>query len=126
MRSLLFALFMLAAAQASAQTSVYETARGTGTVHNVLVTSGASVKIDSSTRTISGYSRFAAEIWNDDSSGTAWCSFSPLVNSTAGNANYGRRIGPRTAWTLAIPAAMPVHCISDSSAGIYIVLTQIH
>ena len=126
MKFLFAATFLFAAAPALAQTSVYETAQGTGTVHNVLVTSGAAVKIDSSTRTITGYNRFAAEIFNDDSSGTAWCNFSPMVSSIAGNIHYGRRISPRTAWTLAIPAAMPVYCISDSSTGIYIVLTQIH
>ncbi|MEK6650460.1 MAG: hypothetical protein AABY75_05750 [Bacteroidota bacterium] len=126
MKFLFAAAFLFSAAPVLAQTNVYETARGTGTVHNVLVTSAAAIKIDSSTRTITGYSRFAIEVYNDDSSGTAWCNFSALVSSTAGNIHYGRRIGPRTAWTLAIPGPMPVYCISDSSAGIYIVLTQIH
>ncbi|MDI6774021.1 MAG: hypothetical protein QME60_01300 [Verrucomicrobiota bacterium] len=125
----LLAVLDMVPSLASAQTHVYETAKGTGSVRNVLVNTTA-VQLDVSTRALSGLDgvvkRFVLEIFNDDSTNTAFCAFTASVSSTAGNINYGRRIGPRLGWTLAIDQTFQIWCVSDAAAGARLVLTQLY
>lgn len=130
LKTLCIALGLAAwALPAQAQQHVYETAKGTAAVHNVLVNTTA-VQLDVSTRTLTTldgvFKRFALEIWNDDATNTAWCGFNGSVSATAGAANYGRRISPRTSWTLAVDQTIRVWCVSDVAAGARLVLTQLY
>ena len=121
--------FLSIASSAMAQTQVYETAQGTGVVRSVLVSTNPT-QIDVSSRSFNGeWNRFALELFNDDSTSTAWCSFSALVTTATvigQQPNYGRRLSPRASWSLAIPQAIELWCKSDFAAGIWLVLTQIH
>lgn len=133
-RLLVIAAFVLLcrAVPAAAQDHVYETARGSGTVHNVLVTNSA-VQLDVSTRTIGGVGsdgsgisgRFVIEVWNDSSTEDLFCAFDRNVSSTAGAAHYGRRVPPRQSWTIAITEAVKMWCIS-SATGARVNLTQLY
>lgn len=115
-----------------ASMEVYETARGSATVSSVAIstTSGA-VQIDlkSASRSLDG--RFTIELWNDDDADDIHCAFSSAVSTVTSpslNANYGRRIAPRQAWTVAIPDAVPVYCRvagSGAAATAIVVATQL-
>ena len=113
----------LLSSEAAAQTRVYETASGSGTVRSVRIVNTGSTNIDVSSRALAG--RFTAEIWNDDSANNLFCSFSVDVSSETGNLNYGRRVGPRSSWTIAVPDSMKIYCTSDVAAGLWAVCTQL-
>ena len=121
----LFLWIVFSAGEIQAQTHVYETAQGTGTVRNVFVTNSNTVRIDSSSRTLTG--RFTAEIFNDDATNALFCAFDATVSSTTAvnDRHYGRRIVPRTAWTVSIGDQMQIHCTADAASGARAVLTQL-
>ena len=115
---------MLLGSLASAQTPVFEVAKGSASVQNVLVESAA-VNVDSSSRTLGG--RFTIEVWNDDAANTVFCAPTQGVSATATNANYGRRISPRSSLVWAVPDGVKIWCVSDGgSGGARLVLTQLH
>lgn len=126
---LLAGLVLSAALPVAAQTHVYETAKGTASVRNVLVNTTA-VQLDVSTRALSGLDsvakRFVVEIYNDDAANAAWCAFTASVSATAGNVNYGRRISARSSWTVAIDHTIQIWCVAAASADARLVLTQLY
>ena len=123
MKTLLVFTFLLAGVvSAGAQQAVYETAQGSGTVTSVAITSTTLVQLDSSTRIQTN--RFVLEIWNDDASANLFCGFTAATSSTTAVGQYGRRVGPRASWALAMPNSVPIYCASDS-ATVRAVLTQL-
>ena|SRR3990167_10334432 len=122
-RILWLAAFLAFTGTAHAQTEVYQTAKGTGTVVNVLINTTA-VNVDSSTRTLSG--RFTIELWNDDATNSLHCAMTAGVSATSTDVNYGRRLSPRSSLVWAIPDSMKVWCVSDGgSGGARLVATQL-
>ena len=124
----LLGLAALLAQPCAAQTRVYETASGTATVVNVLISSNSSTQLDSAARILP--KRFTAEIFNDSATDTLFCGFSTNVSSITAtasvtSANYGRRVGPRTSWTLAVPGAVGIWCMADV-ANVLAVFSQLH
>lgn len=125
------AVLCLLASFASAGTDVRETAYGEGGVYSVSIdtTSGA-VQIDVKPSRFQK-DRFVIELFNDDDADDLHCAFTSSVSTITSpslNTNYGRRIAPRTAWTVAIPDAMSVYCRvagSGSAASAIAVATQL-
>ena len=130
-RLCLLAGLIAAATPAAAQTHVFETAQGSGTVRNVLITNTASVQLDVSTRTLRGAGsdgnarRFVIEVWNDDTTNNLFCDFDVYVSSLTTQGNYGRRVPARTSWAVAITETVKFYCVSDAAAGVRAVLTQL-
>lgn len=123
MKFAFFALLLFAGVQsAHAYEAVYETAQGSGTVTSVAVASTSVTQLDNAARVQTN--RFALEIWNDDSSLDIFCGFTAATSSTTAVGQYGRRVGPKASWTLAMPNSVPVYCTSASGTA-RVVLTQL-
>lgn len=123
---LLLGMLLGASPPVIAQTNVYETAKGSGTISNIVsLSTYVTTQVDSAHRKLT--ERFIIEVWNDDASYDIFCGFSVNTSSLTANANFGRRIPPRSSKTWAIPISVPVYCISGAPnvAGGQIVMTQL-
>lgn len=122
-------LAVLGAAPAEAQTHVYETAKGSGTITQVSIsTTAGNVQVDSKTAGRWLEQRFSIEVWNDDDAEDLNCGFDVNLSTISTSGNYGRRIGPRTSVTWSIPDAVPVYCAimkADAAATALAVITQL-
>jgi hypothetical protein len=127
MRKILLLAFILALSKcAMAGTSVFETANGSGTCRNVVLSTNAITNLDSGGRKLD--SRFSLEIWNDDPTSAVFCAPGLFVSSTTSDANFGRRIPAQTAKVYTVPDALAIVCVSTVSvvAGPRIVITQLY
>ena len=119
-----------------AQSHVYETAQGSGTVVNIAMSTNSVTHVDSRSASRKLDKRFSIEVWNDDADDDIHCSFNVNVSTvvpTAATANayYGRRIGPRTSITYAVPDAVEVYCLPSgtngpTTVGAVAVITQLY
>lgn len=124
--ALFVCLFPLLAGQAQAVVEVHEVAYSSATVTAVSLSTSGAEQVD--VTSLNG--RFSAEIFNDSTATTIYCSFSISVSSTpptitTDSPYYGREIAPGAAWTVAVNSTIPLYCICEAATEPVVTVTQL-